>query len=336
MTKAQYTYFSSALGGTFDHLHAGHESFLRFALERSQKVVLGLVDGMLLEKKIYRSALQSYEDRKRALETFFHREGRKNDVTIIPLFDMCGVATQLPTLEALFVTPRTLAGAKVVDDGRKQKHLSPLVTECFNMIPDQHGGFLSSTRIRLGQISRDGFVYHSLFAQDQRLSPNMRKELQKTWGSVLKNRPVTFQDAPVVLIGDMTTTTFLHNRWPFSFAYVDGVSRQDKKMAYPPGVLTETNLENPAGSFSRSVVNHITEQGIKNNQGKVFLIHGEEDVLVTPAVLCLPLGTHVIYGDPRSHCMRDIVVTEQIKETLRKLMTAELEKKGLHESIHDV
>lgn len=328
MSKTQYTYFSSALGGTFDHLHAGHESFLRFALKRSQKIILGLVDGMLLEKKIYRSALQSYEDRKRALETFFHQEGRRNDVTIIPLFDMCGVATQLPTLEALFVTPRTLAGAKVVDEVRKQKHLSPLVTECFNMIPDQDGGFLSSTRIRLGQIARDGFVYLSLFAQDQRLSPNMRKELQKSWGSVLKDKPVTFQDAPVVLIGDITTTTFLQNRWQFSFAYVDGISRQNTTVTYNPGVLIETALKNPAGSFPQSVVSHITEQGTKAHQRKVFLIHGEEDVLVTPAVLCLPLGTHVIYGDPLQHCMRDIIITEEIKGTLRKLMTAELEKKN--------
>ncbi len=320
MSKTQYTYFSSALGGTFDHLHMGHESFLRFALSKSEKIILGLVDGMLLEKKIYRSALQSYEDRKRALETFFHHEDRKNDVTIIPLFDICGVAIKLPTLEALFVTPRTLAGAKIVDDGRKQKHLPPLVTECFNMIPDQKGGFLSSTRIRLGQIARDGFVYLSLFVEDQHISSTMRTELQKAWGSVLKDKPSTFQDAPVVLFGDITTTTFLQNSWPFSFAYVDGVSRQDKKITYRPGVLTETELKNPAGLFSQSVVQHITEQGTKNNHTKVFFIHGEEDMLVTPAVLCLPLGTHVIYGDPRWHCMRDIVVTEQTKETLRKLL----------------
>ena len=320
MLKIQYTYFSSALGGTFDHLHVGHESFLRFALERSQKIILGLVDGVLLEKKIYRSTLQSYEDRKRALESFFHHEGRKDDVTMIPLFDICGVATKLPTLEALFVTPRTLPGAKIVDEGRKKKHLSPLVTECFNMIPDQHGGFLSSTRIRLGQIDRDGFVYLFLFAEDQRLSSTMHTELQKAWGSVLKDKPATLLAAPVVLIGDITTKHFLENNWPFSFAYVDGVSRQEKTITYNPGVITKTLLKNPAGSFSQSVVNHMIEQGTKNHQKKVFLIQGEEDVLVTPAVLCLPLGTHVIYGDPRRHCMRDIIVTEEIKETLRKLL----------------
>lgn len=320
MSNTKYTYFSSALGGTFDHLHAGHESFLRFALEQSQKIILGLADGILLEKKIYRSTLQSYEERKRALEIFVHRVCRKNDVTIIPLFDICGVATQLPTLEALFVTPRTLAGSKVVDDVRKRKHLSPLATECFQMIPDQHGGFLSSTRIRLGQIARDGFVYLSLFTQDQRLSSNMRKELQKAWGFVLKDKPVPFQDAPVVLIGDITTRHFLEHNWPFSFAYVDGISRQVKKVTYESSVMTKTELINPAGTFSQSVVHHMIEQGTKNNHSKVFYIHGEEDVLVTPAVLCLPLETHVIYGDPSHHCMRDIVVTEEIKETLRKLL----------------
>ena len=320
MQKTQYAYFTSALGGTFDHLHVGHESFLRFALERSEKIILGLVDGVLLEKKVYRSALQSYEERKRALETFFRHEGRKNDVTMIPLFDICGVATKLPTLKALFITTRTLAGAQVVDEGRKQKHLSPFVTECFNMIPDQHGGFLSSTRIRLGQIARDGFVYLSLFAEDQHLSSTMRAELQKAWGSVLKDKPSTSPDAPVVLFGDITTKHFLEHKRPFSFAYIDGNSRQSKKITHDPSVTTETGLTNPAGSISRPVVQHITEQGTQNNQTKEFLIYGEEDMLVTPAVLCLPLGTHVIYGDPRRHCMRDIVVTEKIKGTLRKLL----------------
>ncbi len=321
MLKTHRRYSQSVLGGTFDHLHKGHESFLRFALERSKKIILGLADRALLENKTYRSVLQTYEERKQALETFFRHENRENDVIITPLFDHYGVTDQFPLLEALFVTPLTLVGAEAVHRMRKEIFLRPLLCECAEMVRDQHGEYLSSTRIRSGQVARDGFVYLSLFSEEnKRLVLHMRKELEKPWGSVLRGVPSISGTNLTVLIGDITTKHFLDHNLPFSFAYVDGKTRQVEKIPYDPDAILETELTNPAGSFSRPVVHHMIDQATQDNHKKVFLIHGEEDTLVTPAVLCLPLGTNVIYGDPRRHCMRDIVVTEEIKGTLRILL----------------
>ena len=63
------------------------------------------------------------------------------------------------------------------------------------------------------------------------------------------------------------------------------------------------------------------EKAIQPNRRTRVLVEGEEDLLTLAAVLCAPLGSLVVYGQPREGIVV-IKVTELMKETVRGLVEA--------------
>jgi cytidyltransferase-like protein len=75
-----------ALGGTFDHLHAGHKILLTMASSlATRKVIVGVSDDELLGKKQYREWLEGIKERIEQVERFLElvRPGVKHEV--VPL-----------------------------------------------------------------------------------------------------------------------------------------------------------------------------------------------------------------------------------------------------------
>ena len=52
------------MGGTFDHLHKGHELLINTALSISNNIVIGLTTKDLLSNKQYASKLEDYKTRE--------------------------------------------------------------------------------------------------------------------------------------------------------------------------------------------------------------------------------------------------------------------------------
>lgn len=307
-------YSYSALGGTFDHLHAGHHAFLRFSLAHSSRLILGLADGKLLQTKAYRHHIQSYEERQKELEKFFSEENRLKDVEIVRLLDPFGPTATDPSLEALFITPMTMQGVPGIQEARAQRGLSPLAVETAAMVLDKQGEHLSSTRIRAGEVARDGYVYSSLFSSGNfQCSSSLRRRLKEPFDEFVKTISALSQDDPIILIGDVTTQYFLEHHLSFSSAYVDG--KTQRELVHLPPLMIETPVKNPAGTVTRQAAEHVVNH-MKDKEA-IYFVDGEEDLLVLPAVLCLPLGTQVVYGDPYGQQMVCIEVTEERKERLR-------------------
>ena len=64
-------YEEVVLGGTFDHLHDGHRLLLSVAcLLCRHKITVGLTDGSLLKNKVLKELIQSFEERKQAVQDF--------------------------------------------------------------------------------------------------------------------------------------------------------------------------------------------------------------------------------------------------------------------------
>jgi len=58
------------MGGTFDHLHKGHEILIKTALSISNNIVIGLTTKELLVNKQYALKLENYETREKNLKLF--------------------------------------------------------------------------------------------------------------------------------------------------------------------------------------------------------------------------------------------------------------------------
>ncbi len=140
--------YTVGLGGTFDHLHAGHERLLRVAFDIGSKVVIGLASDQLLSNKKFKENLQSYEERALNLERFAEKLRRKKDLAIVKLTDPFGPAITSPDLDIHVSSEETFASAQKINEMRRNNGLKPLILVMIPMVLKADGVRFSSTGIR--------------------------------------------------------------------------------------------------------------------------------------------------------------------------------------------
>jgi pantetheine-phosphate adenylyltransferase len=129
------TYPVVALGGTFDHLHAGHKILLSMAAWiADEKVIVGVTDDALLTKKDNREVLQSLPERIRGVRQFMELFKPSLVYDIVPIQDIYGPTGTDPNIQALVVSKETASGGKAVDKYREEKGLPPLKTFVIDVI----------------------------------------------------------------------------------------------------------------------------------------------------------------------------------------------------------
>jgi pantetheine-phosphate adenylyltransferase len=78
--------------------------------------------------------------------------------TIITLDDVYGVTLSKGCVEALVVNKETEFAAVRINEERRRCGLSPLHVMVIGMIPSENHVVISTTRIRRGEISREGVL----------------------------------------------------------------------------------------------------------------------------------------------------------------------------------
>lgn len=312
-----FPYSHVVLGGTFDHLHIGHRKLLERAFSLAPKVTIGLTTETMNVEKGHLASLQSFAERKQELMKWIQQNGNSRVFDIVKIHDVFGSTLNDTSLDAIVVTSQTLPGAEKINTRRQELGMKPLPIEECDLVKDKTGNIISSTRIRSGEISREGFLYTSIFDQDISLSDETRELLRKVHGEQLFTLPLSVlstAELPYILVGDVIAHRAVNNRLSFSVAYIDAMSR---KQAYafdiPEGYgMEKLDIQNPAGTIAVSAAKHVIEHLAAKNT--IFQIKGEEDLLAVVAVLVSPLGSHVAYGNEYG---RDgisfITITEEIK-----------------------
>jgi pantetheine-phosphate adenylyltransferase len=145
-----------AVGGTFDELHKGHRTLLIKAFEISNHVIIGLCSDQFVARMSKSHITASYQDRFADLKSFLEKNGLWERAEIVRLNDPYGGTLAKDGIEALVVSKETEATALEINKRRKKLMLAPLQIVTIDMVPSENNSPISTTRIRRGEIDREG------------------------------------------------------------------------------------------------------------------------------------------------------------------------------------
>jgi len=317
-------------GGTFDHFHKGHESFLRFILSRGDRVILGLTTNTYIKNKKLNNSVESYSERKNSIEEFFEKENARNRLEIEPINNLfIPKKWESLKIDAIVVSEDTREGAEIINQDREKRGLSKLNVVVAPIIFAASNKALSSFRIRNGEIDREGksYVKEEWLNGSLILPKDLRGEFQKPFGELLTNSEnlSVGKNYLIITVGDIATKMFNEKSLGQDISAIDFKVAREKKFSsiFELGFLGSERLikvNNPASHITSELFRAllgIFESGIKR---KIILqIEGEEDLAVLPLVLFSPLNTIIYYGQPHKGLVK-VVVSEEAKEKAYNLI----------------
>jgi len=216
------------VGGTFDHLHLGHQAILEKAFFLGQFVLIGLSTKKLYQKKFLWQTIEDYKLRKKNLEKFIRKNFvdynlQKKGFKIVPIDDYLGGADKLKEAEAIVVSALSFPNALKINQLRVKNGLKELEIVVVPEILASDDKIISSERIRKGEIGRKGESYWlqaSGCLKDSEkiiLPENLKEELRKPLGEVFSETrnliKAIKEKKPVMIItiGDIVSYHLIKN-----------------------------------------------------------------------------------------------------------------------------
>lgn len=221
------------LGGTFDGLHIGHKSLLRRGLEEGHLTV-GLVSDQMLEEW-KPEVKRSFSERKEELEKFL---SQYDGWDIVKIDDPFQKAVE-GSFDKLIVSYETEKRGKRINEMRKESGKKPLETIVVDPILADDLLPVSSTRIRKGEINKNG----------ERLTPVRVKVGSKNPVKIETTRDVLSEYFPV----DITSKDFESGEsQPFNMEIVkNAADRAEIDEGFDYGVGVESGIvTTEKGNFS--------------------------------------------------------------------------------------
>ncbi len=154
---SDWLYKKVVFAGTFDHLHEGHKYLLRTAMKLGERVSIGLTSDKLLAHKKNRDKIQSFDERKLALENFFEAENASKRCQIFPIDTKEGGADKMEDLEALIISDElsVVNNAFAINEMRAKNGLTRFHILIIPRVRSEDGRPLSSSRLREGESFED-------------------------------------------------------------------------------------------------------------------------------------------------------------------------------------
>ncbi len=147
-----------AVGGTFDEFHKGHKALLMKAFEVGDHVLIGLCSDEFVAKMGKPHNTAPYHERLEELNAFLEKRKLSGKAEIVPLNDPYGNTLTDKCIEALVVSEETEATALKINQKRREAGLPPLEIISISMVPAENSAPISTTRIRKGEMDREGHL----------------------------------------------------------------------------------------------------------------------------------------------------------------------------------
>ena len=144
-----------ATGGTFDILHKGHYILLLKAFEVGNYVIIGLSSDNYANQKKKKIA-NDYHIRLKNLRKFIKEKFNKSNYTIYELNDFYGPTVLTREVQAIVTTESSKENCIKINALRESKNITKLKIVIVPLAEDHEGKVISSTRIRQGEIDKNG------------------------------------------------------------------------------------------------------------------------------------------------------------------------------------
>ena len=145
-------YNKVAVGGTFDKFHDGHKKLLSTAFEIAANVEIGVTSDAFGGLK---GDIDSCKVRMMNLKSFFKDQ---SNFIIVPLDDPYGTTIYDGDFDVIVVSEETEPTAVEINKIRVSKGMNPLDIVVVSFVLAYDGTPISSTRIRRGEINKNGDV----------------------------------------------------------------------------------------------------------------------------------------------------------------------------------
>ncbi len=328
-------------GGTFDHFHKGHESFLRYVFSVGNKYIVGIMSDQYIKKSNIKnqiSKIESFEARKNEVLEFLKNRNILDKVRVVEINDLFGQTLDKSLeIDAIVVSQETKEGAEIINARRKKLGLKDLNILVAPSVKASDGKLISSARIRNGAINRSGKLYVNplWFKKNLILPENLREELKKPFGKIFKeNKPAIKKDALIITVGDVTTKTFNEKSLGQNISVIDFKVNREKKFTNIEELGFDGDekifyADNPAGYISSNLFKKLSKIFQLGARDKIVLqVNGEEDLVVLPLILTAPLSTVLYYGQPPQRSgsegqagLVEVLVSEKNKERAYDLVS---------------
>jgi uncharacterized protein (UPF0218 family) len=118
-------------------------------------------------------------------------------------------------------------------------------------------------------------------------------------------------------VGDVVTHNLQKNGITPAIAIIDGLNMRSPCKKMPEMSGTCLRVKNPAGSITDALI-HALEEAVRSAPATI-VIDGEEDLAVIPMVIAAPVGSVVLYGQPKEGVVLH-TVTRESQETAKKYL----------------
>lgn len=310
------------VAGTFDQLHKGHQYLLQRAFSEGKDVTIGLTTDDFI--RIYKgdAVIAPFPERKKQLTNWLMECGKLPHCVVIPISDALEPAAS-DFFDAIIVTPDNRFRGEQINDLRRQRELQPLALIEVPLIQAGDGMPISSTRIRHGEIDKNGRLV---------MPEKLRLALSQPIGELLKDTQIPERLAQrkndiVITVGDMTTHVVMSAGITPSLAVIDlkvGRKPYQPVTAYKFESLPVVKVQSGPGYISYAALTEIevwAERVAKReaHSERVLLVDGEDDLLALPVIMHAPVGSFVYYGQPHTGLV-EVPITEQKIVQVRALL----------------
>ncbi|MGB0199780.1 MAG: pantetheine-phosphate adenylyltransferase [Candidatus Poseidoniaceae archaeon] len=328
-------YACCLVGGTFDRLHSGHKLLLSMAISRSEQVEIHVVNDEIAGRKS--PHIQPYDDRVDAIYDWLS-EKSYHSVSIFQLNDSFGPAPNHESADAIIATPETIGNCQEINRMRELSGLGKLsILEVPHML-DYSGKIISSSRIRSGMIDSDGnaWIDDQNRQHELKMVATLDNELKTPMGTLFEGpeeypevamseaiESIDRQNSSIVAVGDVSVATLIGMGIVPDIGIVDGMTKRVKlnesELIDSSHFTNILSAINPAGHIMPSLIDAV-ENALSKDEPTIINVEGEEDL--APIIIhCLaPIGTAVIYGQPKTGVVVQIS-TLAVKNRCRDILS---------------
>lgn len=144
-----------ATGGTFDEIHAGHVALLAKAFQVGKKVIIGVSSDKFAASR-GKKLNYNFEVRIANLKSMIKKEFGDVNYEIAKLDGDFGPAVTTGDVGALVTSIETQSKGKFLNEMRAKIGVKPVKVITVELVKAEDGSIISSTRIRTGEIDRQG------------------------------------------------------------------------------------------------------------------------------------------------------------------------------------